>query len=95
MRDSPIGLRREASAVFLLRTHGHARHGHRGHVHLSQVAATVVHVHHAVGCRGPLGSKLLLGKGAEEKKRGEVMLLPNQSRLQGTQAITDVRCPSA
>lgn len=61
--DFRIGPTGEVSAVFLVRTHGHARHGHGGHVHLSQVT-TAVHVHHIVGGRVPLGGKLLLGKGA-------------------------------
>lgn len=55
---------REMSAVFLIGAHGHARHGHGGHGHLSQVPTAAVHMHHVVGCRVPLGSKLLLGEGA-------------------------------
>lgn len=62
--DFLLGPTRDMSAVFLIRTHWHARHGHGGHGHLSQVTTTAVHVHHVVCCRVPLGSKLLLGKRA-------------------------------
>lgn len=62
--DFLLGPTREMSAVFLIRTHGHAGHGHGGHSHLSQVPTTAVHVHHVVCCRVPLGSKLLLGERA-------------------------------
>lgn len=54
----------ETSAVFLIRTHGHAGHGHGAHVHLSQVASAAIHVHHPVRCRARLVRELLLGKGA-------------------------------
>lgn len=54
----------EMSAVFLLRAHGHARHGHGVHVHLSHGTTAAIHVHHIICCRIPLVGKLLLGEGA-------------------------------
>lgn len=54
----------EVSAVFLIRTHGHASHGHGAHVHLSHGTTAAIHVHHTVCCRVPLVGELLLGKGA-------------------------------
>lgn len=54
----------EVSAVFLIRTHGHASHGHGVHVHLSHGTTAAIHVHHTVCCRAPLVGELLLGKGA-------------------------------
>lgn len=52
------------SAVFLIRTHGHAGHGHGVHVHLSHGTTAAVHVHHTVRRRAPLVGELLLGKRA-------------------------------
>lgn len=54
----------EVSAIFLIRTHGHARHGHGVHVHLSHGTTAAIHVHHTVCCGVPLVGKRLLGKGA-------------------------------
>lgn len=42
----------------------------------------------------PWGANCCWGKELK-KKGGGLTLLPNHSRLQGTQTITDVRCPSA
>lgn len=58
----------EMSAIFLIRTHGHAGHGHGVHVHLSHGTTAAIHVHHTVRCRVPLGGKLLLWKGAVKKE---------------------------
>lgn len=54
----------ETSAVLLVRTQGHAGHGHGAHAHLSQVASAAVHVHHPERCRARLVRELLRGKGA-------------------------------
>lgn len=57
----------EPHTLYLIRTHGHASHGHGVHVHLSHGTTAAVHVHHTVRCRIPLVGKLLLGKGAVKK----------------------------
>ena len=57
----------QARAPYLIRTHGHARHGHGVHVHLSHGTTAAIHVHHTVCCGVPLVGKRLLGKGAVKR----------------------------